>query len=257
MEKIIVIGGGVGPMAGVALHAKIVENTLTDGRDQTHLNVLHFSRSPDVPDRTGYLLGEEKTNPAEGMARTFAAAWASLRELGQEGVGGIPCNTFHAPEIFRPFLGILAETGVGIPVVHMLEETVRLLDEIRPEARRIGVLSTTGTRKTGVYRRLLEHGGREVLEVPESRQKDVQEAIYDRGWGIKAVSPVTPRARQLMLDLAGILAAAGAETVILGCTEIPLALPEKTLNGIPLLDPVTALARALIREASPRKLKAL
>jgi len=257
MEKIIVIGGGVGPMAGVALHAKIIENTLTDGRDQTHLAVLHFSRSPDVPDRTAFLLGEERTNPAEGMARTFAAAWASLRELGQDGVGGVPCNTFHAPEIFDPFLGILAEQGVRIPVVHMLEETLRLLGEARPKARRIGVLSTTGTRKTGIYRRLLERKGLECLEVPESGQAAVQEAIYDREWGIKAASPVTARARERMIEFAGLLSGMGAEVVILGCTEIPLALPEKELNGTFLLDPVTALARALIREASPRKLKAV
>ena len=47
-EKIIVIGGGVGPMAGVALHGKIIENTLTDGTDQSHLEVFHFSRSPSI-----------------------------------------------------------------------------------------------------------------------------------------------------------------------------------------------------------------
>ena len=55
-EKIIVIGGGVGPMAGVELHKRVIENTLTDGTDQSHMEVLHLSRSGDVPDRTGFLL---------------------------------------------------------------------------------------------------------------------------------------------------------------------------------------------------------
>ena len=50
-EKIIVIAGGVGPMAGVELHKKIIESTLTDGTDQTHIEVYHLSRSHDIQDR--------------------------------------------------------------------------------------------------------------------------------------------------------------------------------------------------------------
>ena len=38
---IVGIGGGVGPAAGVSLHSKIIENTITDGTDQTHFEVCH------------------------------------------------------------------------------------------------------------------------------------------------------------------------------------------------------------------------
>ena len=41
-EKIIIIGGGVGPMAGVELHKKIIENTKTSGKDQDHLQVWQW-----------------------------------------------------------------------------------------------------------------------------------------------------------------------------------------------------------------------
>lgn len=49
------------------------------------------------------------------------------------------------------------------------------------------------------------------------------------------------------------LASQGAQAIVLGCTEIPLALPEPVLPGtkVVLVDPVLALARALIREADP------
>ena len=43
-EAIIGIGGGVGPAAGVALHSKIIENSITDGTDQSHFEVYHLSR---------------------------------------------------------------------------------------------------------------------------------------------------------------------------------------------------------------------
>ena len=48
--------GGVGPMAGVKLHEKIIEFTPTDGTDQSHLCVHHISQSQYIPDRTRFLL---------------------------------------------------------------------------------------------------------------------------------------------------------------------------------------------------------
>ena len=41
-EKLIIIGGGVGPMAGVELHKKIIENTKTSGKDQEHLQLVQL-----------------------------------------------------------------------------------------------------------------------------------------------------------------------------------------------------------------------
>ena len=43
--------------------------------------------------------------------------------------------------------------------------------------------------------------------------------------------------------------------VILGCTEIPLALPEKELGGVPLIDATDVLARELVRAFAPEKLR--
>lgn len=49
----------------------------------------------------------------------------------------------------------------------------------------------------------------------------------------------------------------GAQAIILGCTEIPIALPEKEFDKVPLIDPMLALARALIKKANSQKLKSL
>ncbi len=46
----------------------------------------------------------------------------------------------------------------------------------------------------------------------------------------------------------------GVQAIILGCTEIPLGLPERKIDDTFLLDPGLILARALIREFSPEKL---
>jgi len=125
--------------------------------------------------------------------------------------------------------------------------------------RKIGIMSTTGTREVRVYDELLEANGFEVVWVPADAQAGLHEAIYNKEWGIKAVFPVTEIARKKFLGYSHYLARQGCEAIILGCTEIPLALPEPVLEGtsIVLVDPVLALARALIREADVAKLKPL
>ena len=52
-----------------------------------------------------------------------------------------------------------------------------------------------------------------------------------------------------------LLADAGAEAVILVCTEIPLALPESNYNSIPLIGSTAILARVLILNSNPDSLK--
>ncbi len=170
---------------------------------------------------------------------------------------GVPCNTFHAPVIYEQFALELRQLGPGLKLVHMLEESIALIRQRTPEARQVGLMSTTGTRRSGVWRRLLEGSGYSVLEVEASRQEELHETIYHPEWGLKAVSPASETARQRFADYARELVAAGAEALILGCTEIPLALPGLEFEGTPLIDPVLALARGMITAANPDKLRPL
>jgi len=258
--SVIVIGGGVGPMAGVALHAKIIEQTLGDGTDQSHICVHHYSCPALVPDRTAYLLGGGE-DPAAGMAGVFEAAARALSghafSSGDVAVGGVPCNTFHAPAIYDRFAAMVAERARPIRLVNMLSETVTFLGASVAPGSTIGVLSTTGTRKSGVYGELLARAGYAPLLVSEEEQALVHAAIYDTSWGIKATSTPSDRARQVVADMAGRLAGRGAAAVILACTELPLALQGTSHAGAVLVDPVLALARALVREAAPDKLRPL
>jgi aspartate racemase len=267
-------------MAGVALHARIIENTLSGGSDQGHFDVRHFSRSADITDRTEYLLGRQTINPADGMARTIGMAAAGLG--GCDAVVGVPCNTFHAPAIFGSFTeqvaSIARTAGVSLLVLDMLAETMAYLKLALPgtettEARgtvgtgvtrteqsnpvAIGVLSTTGTRRSGVYGQLLAGAGLSALYVDEADQAVLHAAIYDPVWGIKATGQPGTQATETLRALAVKLADRGARAIILGCTELPLALTESHICGIPLVDPVLALARAMIREAAPAKLAPL
>jgi len=254
-ERVIIIGGGVGPQAGTLLHNYIIENTLTNGTDQDHLDIYHFSRSSDIPDRTDSLKNGTSENPARGMYNTFQIAASAILTANRSAVGGIPCNTFHAPEIFNKFKKMTEGIKSEIKILNMIEETVQTVLHNYPDVKKIGIMSTTGTRKTRIYTDQLQKNSLEVIQVPEKIQPKLHDSIYNQEWGIKGITPVSSRAKINFEEFSDYLIDNGAEIIILGCTEIPLALPYKQYKDIPLIDPMVSLARALIREANVIKLK--
>ncbi len=174
------------------------------------------------------------------------------------GVVGIPCNTAHAPRIFNQIRAELAAAHCDVQLLHMIAEVGRFLQTHHPGVTKIGVLSTTGTYRARVYVDVLEPLGFTAVLPPITLQiEKIHPAIYDPVYGLKACGAATPQAQEnLQLGLDN-LKAAGAEAVILGCTELPLAFVEATAVGLPLIDPTLILARALIREANPARLKPL
>lgn len=239
-------------MAGVELHRRIIAHTLARDSDQQHIDVVHVSRASIIHDRTAFILGAIRQNPAFDM---FEAADMSIRmfaDIGKQTVLGVPCNTFHAPAIFEPFAARFEAPAAT--VVHMLEETVAYIRDFFPAVKRIGLLCTTGTRQSNVWPALLEARGIAVLQVPPLLQNKVHASIYDPPDGLKARTPASSQTRRLLEGAAVSLLQQGAEAVLLGCTELHMALPGSVFHGKPLIDPLTALARALVRESAPEKL---
>lgn len=244
--------GGMGPYAGLDLVKKIFDQTVA-ARDQDHLDVILLS-TPSVPDRTRFLLEGRGENPAHAIVQV-------LRTLESSGavVAGIPCNTAHSPRILDVVLQELKAGKSPLRLLSIIEETIRHIRERFPNLRKVGVLSTTGTLRTKIYSDPLRQHGFDVREPGEALQGEcVQRAIYDVSYGIKAESnPVTPKARSDIERALRFLADEGAEVIVLGCTELPLAISEPVMFGLPVIDPTLLLARALIRETRPEKLKPL
>ena len=252
-RNIIGIVGGVGPYAGLDLMKKVFDNTLS-ACDQDHVDALLFSLPSGIVDRTEYLEGREEQNPAEAIFGVL-----SRLETAGATVAGIPCNTAHAAPIFELIREKLDSAGSRIRLLHMINETVDFIKTALPDLRKIGVLSTSGTFHSRVYQDSLESASYEVLLPSEEMQeKLIHPAIYDEEYGIKSVSfPGHPQALQNLETGLNYLEALGAEAVILGCTEIPMALQESAGKGIIAIDPTQILARALIKHAFPDKLKSL
>ncbi len=251
--RIIGIVGGVGPFAGLDLNRKIFNQTIALS-DQEHLTVLLFSDSSNIPDRTQYLLGKTPINPAEGIFNIIT----KLADAGAD-VIGIPCNTSHAPEIWNEIENKIQTHNLNIELINMIEETAVFIKDQYPNIEHVGVLGTTGTIQANVYSQIKLKGGYNILYPDDQIQNNkVHLSIYSPEYGIKAHSdPVSDRACKSLLESADHLISKGAQTIILGCTEIPLAIRQKNLDNIPIIDPTKILARALISRAAPGKVKSI
>lgn len=242
--------GGVGPYAGLDLVQKIFDQTIAES-DQEHLDVSLISMPALISDRTAFLLAKSDQNPARGILQVIK----KLEAIGAH-VVGIPCNSAHAPAIFDAVVQKLEESESSVRLINMIEEVVTFIRKAYPKVGKVGVLSTTGTYRAGIYSRPLRESGFKVVVPDEDTQHLVHESIYHRDYGVKAQSnPATQQARQHFLQAIDHLRNKGAQVVILGCTEIPLAVNEQKIEDTALIDPAVILARALIREVRPDKLK--
>lgn len=232
-EPVIGVLGGMGPLAGADFLARLTLATPA-ARDQDHVRAVLWS-DPTVPDRTAAALA--------GGPSPLPAMLAGVRVLERAGAGclAIPCNTAHlwAEEI---------AAATPLPLIHIVDAAADALVARGIAGGTIGLMGTAATLRLGLYQRRLAARGHACLVPDEAEMR-------------AAVSPAIARIKANDLDgaAAPLLAVArglanrGAAAVVLGCTEIPLALrgPVAAASGFVLIDTIDALARAALAWARP------
>lgn len=223
-DKLLGIIGGMGPEATARFYEKLIENTKAK-KDQDHFKVLIYS-NPKIPDRTKSIL-ENGESPVPEIIKTGKI----LEEMGAE-ILGIPCVTSH-------FYFKNIQKGLKAEVLNILDVLNEYIHLTTPKIKKIGILSTTGTKKTKLFEKHLKDY--EIIYTDSNIQSDyIMRAIYDEDIGIKS-GKKEGESKSLLLKAAENLKAKGAEIIILGCTEIGLSISQKDLN-IKVLDPLDTLA---------------
>lgn len=224
MKKTIGIIGGMGPLATCDLFRKIID--VTDAAcDQEHIRVC-IDNNTEIPDRTAAILHGGK-DPVEEMTR-------SAKGLQAQGADVLimPCNTAH-------YFYDRVSSRVDVPFLHMIAETAKAAKKLG--MTRVGLLATDGTVQSGVYAKAFAEAGIAMDTPSPENQKAVMDVIYK---GVKAGN--------YELDLAGFhktmdeLFAGGAEAVVLGCTELPVAFDMYHIDR-PHIDPTLILAQAAVK----------
>ncbi len=162
----------------------------------------------------------------EEAAGLMIAAGQSLERAGADFI--VLCtNTMHK-------LADELQAHLGIPLLHIADATA---EKIKASGlRKIGLLGTRFTMEHDFYKgRLIDRHGLEVITPGAKDRETVHRVIYDE----LVLGIVKQESRQQYIQIMEELVRAGAEGIILGCTEIELLVHDGD-SQVPLF-PTTKL----------------
>lgn len=135
------------------------------------------------------------------------------------------------------------ESAVTIPLFHIADPTAKAIKDSGHSV--VGLLGTRFTMEQAFYRdRLIERHGLRVLVPDEGDMEIIHNIIFEE----LCLGIVRAESRREFQRIISGLAGAGAEAVILGCTEIALLIGPEDAD-IPLFDTAAIHARAAAEEA--------
>ena len=234
LGRVLGVLGGMGPLAGAVFMDRLTRLTPVE-REQDHVPAILWS-DPRVPDRT---VGRGATGPADPLPWLLHG----VRGLRTAGCGAIAiaCNTAHlwADEI--------AAAIAPAPLLHIVDATIEALVAANiPPGTTLGLMGTEATLRADLYQSRLAARGHACL-VPDASE---MELLVKPGIRLVKENRVAEAAPPL-IEATRTLVRRGAAAVVLGCTEIPIALrdvPAADL-GAPAIDAMDALVLAAIRWA--------
>jgi len=220
--------GGMGPLATADFLRKLTEAT-PSRRDQDHIPLILYG-IPTIPDRSSGILG---TGPSPEGA--LCAGISFLVSFGVDAIV-IPCNTAHY------WYDAMARRASRVPILHIVDAVRDALSDQGIHGGRVGLMATAGTIKANLYQSRLGS----AFDVTTPTDDDLNDLIMP---GIRAVKAGRLEwAETLMEQAAQRLIDRGATKLVLGCTEIPLALPTvDPVKANRYVDSTGALARACVR----------
>jgi aspartate racemase len=219
--------GGMGPLATVDFMHKVILATPAEADDQ-HVPLLVSNDARIAPRPAAILSGGASPLPRllEIRDRLLRAGATALV---------MPCNTAHH------WHAALTE-GCPVPFPSIVEAACDDASARLPAGGRVGLIATRATLAAGLFTPALVSRGLAPL-LPSDAVTD--ELMLPAIAGVKAgrvaeAGPLMAQSVQSLLD-------AGADVVILACTEAPIALSAADRGlGAVCIDSTMALARATV-----------
>ena len=177
----------------------------------------------------------QQQNRWEEAARILVQA-ASNVERGGADLLIICTNTMHklAPEI---------QSHIHIPLLHIADATAQAVRSMNLQT--VALLGTRYTMEEDFYKgRLTRQYGLDVIIPGETERDFIHQVIFDE----LCLGKVLPESRDQYAAIIDRLVAAGAEGVVLGCTEIGLLVKPDDC-AVPLFDTTRIHAEAAVHLA--------
>ncbi|MFD0957799.1 aspartate/glutamate racemase family protein [Paenibacillus chungangensis] len=200
-HKSLGVIGGMGPKATAVFFDKVITCTAAE-KDQEHINMIILNHAT-IPDRTSVILGGRPEQFLEAVAK-------DLKLLEQAGAAhiAIPCNTSH-------YFYEDMQAMTVVPIINMVDETLRLIYEKYGSGIRIGLLATSGTVQSGIYATGCKQYGMELYTPDETMQARVMDIIYTN---VKSNQDFSPEELEALIG--ELVTDHDCRCVILACTEL-------------------------------------
>ena len=173
----------------------------------------------------------QKSGDWEAAGALLAASATKLEGAGAQ-LLLVATNTMHkvAPAI---------ERATTVPLLHVVDATAIAIRE--QGMQKVGLLGTTFTMSDGFYPERMAVQGIQTIVPTESEQTDINRIIFEQ----LCLGRVEPEAVQYLQKVITGLKEQGAQGVILGCTELCLAV-EADKTPLPVFDSTTIHALAAV-----------
>jgi aspartate racemase len=220
--------GGMGPAASAEFVTRLIAQTPA-ACDQEHMPFVLWNE-PRIPDRSNSMQAGDN-RPLLWLLQGIQ----SLKTLGCDHIV-IPCNSAH--------FWYDDMSKMGVPITHIVDSIADQLRELGLANTTIGIMGTQGTIEHGLYQNRLTQQGWCCI-VPDRAEMDffVQPAIDLIKAGKIAESQL------LLMKVIQSLIARGAQAVVLGCTELPLAIGIASEEQIPIVNSIDSLVQAVIKKS--------
>ena len=228
MKKIGLVGG-IGPASTVNYYLGLIEKVKAEFGENTYPEIVIDSVNLDYA--TKCFINREDEKSVELMVRSVS----NLQAAGAQ-IAAITANTEH-------ILWDKMKKDFDIPVISIVDAAV---EEIcTRKFKRVLVLGTVFTMRSGLYEKPFKSHGI-TLVLPSAEE---QEIIGDLIYPNLENGIVISNDRKRMLEIAEkYIEMYDAEAVLLGCTEIALAIKSGDLS-VPVLDTTAIHIKAIFEAA--------
>ena len=197
----------IGLLGGITCESSLVYYKLINEMTREKLGGHHAAKSVMISVDFAEVQPLTEAGDWDGVLAILLKAARDI-ERGGADLLLLCANTAHklADEIGRE---------IGIPIVHIVDATAREIT--KSGFNKVGLLGTRFTMEHDFYKgRLVEKHGLKVVIPDEADREIVHRVIY----GELCLGVIKPESRRAFAKIIEKLAAAGAQGVILGCTEI-------------------------------------
>ena len=200
----------IGLIGGMSWESSAIYYRLLNEEIKNRLGGLHSAQcllySVDFAD----IERRQREGDWDGAGQILAQAAQSLERVGAEAL--VLCtNTMHK-------VAAHITAAVSIPLLHIVDATAQAIQAAKRQ--RILLLATRFTMEQAFYRERMQQFGIELLIPDAGERDDIHRIIYQE----LCLGQVLPASRQRYLEIINRHVAAGAEGVILGCTEITMLI---------------------------------